>query len=115
MDKEFIQSSNYYVADSMNCEPTVSIDNFVDVNDGGFKFQTTVDFDTHIMIVENTVVRCYNKNGEKSESPDYKIIEINRLDKKIKVYKVELCTVRDFTEEENEAYCVNNEAKIGEA
>ena len=115
MDKEFIQGSNYYVADSMNCETTVSIDNFVDVNDGGFKLSTTVDFDTHIMIVENTVVRCYNENGEKSESPDYKIIEINRLDKKIKVYKVELCGARDFTEKEAETYCIDNEAILAEA
>ena len=115
MDKEFIQGSNYYVADSMNCEPTVSIDNFVDVNDGGFKLSTTVDFDTHIMIVENTIVRCYNENGEKSESPDYKIIEINRLDKKIKVYKVELCGARDFTEKEAETYCIDNEAILAEA
>ena len=115
MDKEFIQGSNYHVADTMNCEPAVTIDNFYDTNDGGFKLSTTVDFDTHIMIVEDTVVRSLDENGEEFESPDYKIIEINRLDKKIKVYKVELCAVRDFTKEEAETFCIDNEAILAEA
>ena len=115
MDKEFVQSSNYFVADSMNGEPTVTIDNFYDTNDGGFKFQTTVDFDTHIVVVENTIARSLKENGEEHESPDYRIIEINKIDKKIKAYKVKLYNERELTKEEIEAYCVNSEATTGEA
>ena len=34
---------------------------------------------------------------------------------KIKVYKVELCGARDFTEKEAETYCIDNEAILAEA
>lgn len=30
MEKEFIQSSNYFVADTLNGEPEVYIDNYID-------------------------------------------------------------------------------------
>lgn len=48
----------------MNGEPTVTIDNFYDMNDVGFKLSTTVDFDTHVVLVENTITRSLKENGE---------------------------------------------------
>ena len=65
MDKKFIQSDNYYVADTMNELPKVIIDNYVDEDDGGFKINTIVDLGNSVVFYTKTVVQSQIIKGKK--------------------------------------------------
>ena len=65
MDKKFIQSDNYYVADIMNELPKVIIDNYVDEDDGGFKINTIVDLGNSVVFYTKTVVQSQIIKGKK--------------------------------------------------
>ena len=87
MDKEFIRSDNYFVADTMNGEPCVLINNYVD-DDGGFKIATRVDLGNCMVVFHKTVLRSIGKDGKEANVPDFEIEELDFLSGMLKRYKV---------------------------
>ena len=82
----------------------VYLDNFVDEEDGGFKVDTMVDSGSSIVIYRKTVCQMIGR-GDKLykcvvDCPEYEIIEFDVVDKKYKLYKVELEGEIDITDEQ---------------
>ena len=86
----------------MKDAPTdVYLDNFVDEQDGGFKVDTMVDEGSSIVIYRRTVcqmIGCGDKLYKGVvDCPDYEIIEFDTVDKKLRLYKVELYNEADIS------------------
>ena len=113
MEKEFIKSDNYYVAETMSGFPKVMIDNYVDANDGGFKIETMVDFDYGAVWFTKTICRSLDEDGNEKECPDFEIHEIDYYGKKFNVYKVELLSSEDIPEEELAKYTFESDEQVG--
>ena len=115
MGKDFIQSDNYFVAESMNSEPEVQVDNYFDENDGGFKITTSIDLGEFIVNYTKTLVKSLlPKERKRVSCPDFEISEIDLIDKKKKFYKVSLFKSIDLTEEEFEFLQSRNEEEMTE-
>lgn len=93
------------VSSTMKDAPTdVYLDNFVDEEDGGFKVDTMVDSGSSIVIYRKTVCQMIGR-GDKLykgvvDCPEYEIIEFDVVDKKYRLYKVELEGEIDITDEQ---------------
>ena len=82
----------------------VYLDNYVDYEDGGFKVDTMVDSGSSIVIYKKTLCQMIG-SGDKLykgvvDCPDYEIIEFDAVDKKYRIYKVELEVEIDITDEQ---------------
>ena len=114
MDKKFIQSDNYYVADTMNELPKVIIDNYVDEDDGGFKINTIVDLGNSVVFYTKTVVQSQiikGKKIKKCSAPEYEVSEIDVANKQVKFYKVKLSKVEALSDEDASLYENRNETE----
>ena len=115
MEKEYIQSNNCFVADSMNELPRVIIDNVFDENDGGFKIDTIVELGKSVVVYTKTIAQSKtinNKRFKKHKAPDYEIFEIDFANKQTKIYKVKLSSVEALSDENLSWY--ENRNKIEE-
>lgn len=103
MAKQFNRSDNYYVAETLNGEPEVWIDNYID-DDGGFKLWTRVDFGDRILVTHRTVARSLTQSGEKVDCPDCEIEELIFAEGKVRRYKGVLEEEEDIDEELRSQY-----------
>lgn len=103
MAKQFNRSDNYYVAETLNGEPEVLIDNYID-EDGGFKLWMLVDFGERILVTHRTVARSLTQSGEEVDCPDCEIEELNFAEGKVRRYKGVLEKEEDIDEELRSQY-----------
>ena len=121
MGKEFIQSDNYFVAESLGELPKVVIDNYVDGDDGGFKISTIVDSGNIVTVYSKTIAQSRainNRKFKKHRAPDYEVYEIDVANKQVKIYKVKLAKVEALSGEDLSWYESRNEIEeeaIGQA